>query len=66
MGSTLFPHDLNIEQLPTYEEVMNAHFHKASIMQISDLYDANIVDVGTQHLVVQITSWPRRVDALIR
>ena len=41
-------------QLPTYEEVMNSHFHKASIMQVSELYDGTIVDVGTQHLIVQV------------
>ena len=33
---------------------------------LGQLFGAEVVDVGTRHIVLQLTSWSRRIDAFIR
>ncbi len=38
----------------------------AAVRDIGALFGAEIVDVGSRHIVFQLTSWSRRIDAFIR
>ena len=40
--------------------------HKAAVRDLGQLFGAEVVDVGTRHIVFQLTSWSRRIDAFIR
>jgi acetolactate synthase-1/3 small subunit len=36
------------------------------VRDLGQLFGAEVVDVGTRHIVFQLTSWSRRIDAFIR
>jgi len=38
----------------------------AAVRDIGDLFGAEVVDVGSSHVIFQLTSWSRRIDAFIR
>ena len=41
------------------------HKKRAELMQLSELFHAEIVDVGVEHVTIMLTAWPKRIDALI-
>ena len=49
-----------------YSDLMNAHFHREAILQHVKLFGGEVVDVGSDHITVGLTSWPRRIDAFIQ
>lgn len=51
---------------PSYRELLAAQGHKAAVRDLGQLFGAEVVDVGSRHIVFQLTSWSRRVDAFIR
>jgi len=51
---------------PTYKELLAAQSHKLAVRDLGQLFGAEVVDVGSRHIVFQLTSWSRRVDAFIR
>jgi acetolactate synthase-1/3 small subunit len=51
---------------PTYEDMMNSHFHRSAVMELAKAFEGEIVDLGSHHMILQLTTWPRRVDAFIR
>jgi acetolactate synthase-1/3 small subunit len=40
--------------------------NRASVRDIGALFGAEVVDVGSRHIVFQLTSWSRRIDAFVR
>ena len=34
-------------------------------MELTELFKGEIVDVGSKHVTIQLTAWPKRIDALI-
>ena len=36
------------------------------IMALAKLFDAEMVDVGSRAMTIQLTSWPRRIDAFLK
>jgi acetolactate synthase small subunit len=34
-------------------------------MQLAELFQGEIVDVGVEHVTIMLTAWPKRIDALI-
>jgi acetolactate synthase-1/3 small subunit len=51
---------------PSYKELLAAQSHKLAVRDLGQLFGAEVVDVGSRHIVFQLTSWSRRVDAFIR
>ena len=51
---------------PSYEALLASQPHRAAVRDIGDLFGAEVVDVGSSHVVFQLTSWSRRIDAFIR
>jgi acetolactate synthase small subunit len=51
---------------PSYNALLAAQGHKASVRDLGALFGAEVVDVGSRHITYQLTSWSRRVDAFIR
>ena len=51
---------------PTYQQLLAAQAHKASVRDLGALFGAEVVDVGSRHITYQLTSWSRRIDAFIR
>ena len=39
------------------------HEKRAALMQLADLFKAEIVDVGKNHATIQLVSWPKRYEA---
>ena len=35
-------------------------------MELAKAFEGEIVDLGSHHMILQLTTWPRRVDAFIR
>jgi acetolactate synthase I/III small subunit len=38
----------------------------AAVRDIGQLFGAEVVDVGSRHIIFQLTSWSRRIDAFVR
>jgi acetolactate synthase small subunit len=41
------------------------HRKRAELMQLAELFQGEIVDVGVEHVTIMLTAWPKRIDALI-
>jgi len=52
--------------VPTYEDLMKAKPHKDAVVAACGLFGADVVDVGTDQMIVELVSWSRRIDAFIR
>lgn len=50
----------------SYEEIMSSHFHRQGVMDLAKMFNAQVEDVGSEHMILLLCSWPRRVDAFIR
>ena len=51
---------------PSYRELLAAQGHKAAVRDLGQLFGAEVVDVGSRHIIFQLTSWSRRIDAFVR
>lgn len=51
---------------PTYDALLASQPHRAAVRDIGELFGAEVVDVGSSHIVLQLTSWSRRIDAFVR
>jgi len=51
---------------PTYAELLAAQSHRAAVRDLGALFGAETVDVGSRHIIFQLTSWSRRVDAFVK
>jgi acetolactate synthase small subunit len=51
---------------PSYRALLDAQPHRAAVRDIGELFGAEVVDVGSRHIVFQLTSWSRRIDAFIK
>ena len=51
---------------PTYRELLEAQPHRAAVRDVGQLFGAEVVDVGSRHIIFQLTSWSRRIDAFVR
>lgn len=51
---------------PTYAELLAAQSHRAAVRDLGALFGAEVVDVGSRHIVFQLTSWSRRIDAFVK
>lgn len=61
-----FRTDASSRLRPTYRALLDAQPHRAAVRDIGELFGAEVVDVGTRHIVFQLTSWSRRIDAFIK
>mgnify|MGYP001441603125 CR=1 FL=1 len=50
----------------TDQELLDAHKRRSAVTELAKLYGGEIVDVGREHVTVQLVTWPRRVDAFIK
>ena len=70
--STLPPHmrpnigDDPLNYVPTYEDLMESRKHRQAVVDTCQLFGSNVVDVGTDSMIVELVSWSRRIDAFIR
>jgi len=51
---------------PTYRQLIDAQPHRAAVRDIGALFGAEVVDVGSRHVVLSLVSWSRRIDAFVR
>lgn len=51
---------------PSYAELLAAQSHRAAVRDLGQLFGAEVVDVGSRHIIFQLTSWSRRIDAFVR
>ncbi len=58
--------DAATDTRPGYRELVGAQAHRAAVRDIGQLFGAEVVDVGSRHIVFQLTSWSRRIDAFVR
>ncbi len=61
-----FAKDAAANVSPSYAALIAAQPHRAAVRELGSLFAAEVVDVGNRHVVFQLTSWPRRVDAFLR
>jgi len=65
--SGTFSHDAATKApRPDYHELINAQNHRTAVRDVGQLFGAEVVDVGSRHIIFQLTSWSRRIDAFIR
>ena len=50
----------------SYRSLIEAQPHRRAVRDIGLLFGGEVVDVGTQHITFQLTSWPKRVEAFIQ
>jgi acetolactate synthase I/III small subunit len=53
-------------QSPSYDTLLASQSHRAAVRDVGELFGAEVVDVGSSHVVFQLTSWSRRIDAFVR
>ena len=51
---------------PSYQDLLSAQPHRAAVRDIGELFGADVVDVGSRHIIFSLVSWSRRIDAFIR
>jgi len=49
-----------------YAELMESRAHRSAVLELCGLFGADVVDVGTQHAIVLLSSWSARVDAFLK
>ncbi len=50
----------------SYAENMAIHFHKQAVIARGQQFGASISDIGSETIVLELVTWPRRVEALLR
>ena len=45
---------------------MESRKHRQAVVDTCQLFGSNVVDVGTDSMIVELVSWSRRIDAFIR
>jgi len=50
----------------SYNDIMSTHLFKQAVIETAKIFDAKVIDVGSETLVFEIVSWSKRVDAFIR
>lgn len=50
----------------TYDEMMAVHFHRQALREIANLFEAKVVDIGSETLMMELVSGPRRVDGFLK
>jgi acetolactate synthase I/III small subunit len=48
------------------DPVILNHFRRAAVLEMAKMYDAKVIDIGAEHLVLELVSWSRRCDAFIK
>ena len=51
---------------PTYDELVASSTHRESVTALASLFGAEVVDVGTNQIMLELVSWQRRIDAFLR
>jgi acetolactate synthase-1/3 small subunit len=51
---------------PTEDQLRSQHYHRQAVMDLQKLFNAEVNDIGPEHVVLQLTSWQRRIDAFIK
>ena len=41
------------------------HDKRTSLKELSELFKADIVDIGQTHVTIELVAWPKRIDAVI-
>lgn len=59
------PRDLD-RLTPNYKSLMEAHPHREAVTALAALFGAEVVDVGSNQIILELSSWTRRIDAFIR
>jgi len=54
------------ELFTEYDLSMSRHFHREAISTICETFGAKVADVGSEHISVELSAGPRRVDAFIQ
>jgi len=49
-----------------YDSLMQSQFHRQAVINIAETFGAEVHDVGTDSVILQLSSWSKRVDAFIR
>ena len=57
---------VHADQQSAYDKTMSVHFHKQALMQVASHFGATVVDIGSETLVLELVTWPRRVDAFLK
>lgn len=63
--TTQAPSDLD-RLTPHYKALMEAHPHREAVTALASLFGAEVVDVGSNQIILELSSWTRRIDAFIR
>lgn len=49
-----------------YDELMAVHFHRQALQEIAHLFEAKVMDIGSETIIMELVSWPSRVDGFIK
>lgn len=53
------------ESLSEYDKLIFMHTQRTRLMQLAEMFKAEVVDVGAEHMTFELTAWPKRIDGLI-
>ena len=59
-------HDSGKDSGKVDDPVVLSHFRRAAVLEMAKMYDAKVIDIGAEHLVLELVSWSRRCDAFIK
>ena len=49
----------------SYKDMMASHLHRQGILEIANNFEAKVVDMGSEAMVLELVSWNSRVDAFM-
>eukprot|EP00924_Labyrinthula_sp_SR-Ha-C_P001071 snap_masked-scaffold_7-processed-gene-12.31-mRNA-1 protein AED:0.04 eAED:0.04 QI:0/-1/0/1/-1/1/1/0/276 len=58
--------DISAGKTSDYETLMAMHFHREAIESLTRKFGGQVSDVGNDSMIVELSSWSRRVDAFIK
>ena len=54
------------DEMTEGEVLMLQHERRQALLGLSNLFEAKVADVGSRHVILQLTSWPKRVEAFVK
>lgn len=56
----------DIDDLLVHEAVLLSAQKRQAISDLCKLFEGHVVDIGSEHMILELSSWSRRVNAFLK
>ncbi len=61
LSSRIAKKDAPVTKISNVQDLQLQHYHRQAVMDMVKLFEAQVLDIGPDHIVVELTAWQRRV-----